>query len=192
MQDPTSPDLEEEEDTGMTEMVNISDEPIVVRISRGRRVSKVTVKPGQSHLFEAAYCQDVKGAGRQSLLPILTRQSLRADRIPRLVRIEQAAKARDYFETRTYGTKDENENEVEALEIQLASAKARREVLSKRRGKPADRNTKPASNGQQTNGGSRLSKLNKDELVEMAMANEIDPTDLTKAQLVAALEAPQE
>lgn len=184
MQDPTH--FEEEEDTGMTAMVNISDDPIVVRVSRGRRVQKVTVKPGGSHLFEAAYCEDVKGAGRHSLLPILTRQSLREDRIPRLVREDQAEKARDYFETRTYGTADDNDNEEAALEAALASVRARREVLAKRR-RPSAKPS-PSASASQAPKPKSLKKMNLGELQDRATANGIDP-EQTKAQLIAELEA---
>lgn len=170
------PEIEDDDD-GMTRMVNVSDDSIVVRISQGRRVTRVRVNPGQSHLFPAGYCEDVRGAGRQVLLPILTRQSLREDAIPRLVREEQAEEARAYFVDRVHGTQDDAVSEIDRLRAELAAAEARASVLGKAKAKPETQavDSKP------------LKRMNLGQLQELAADAGINP-EQTKAQLIAALE----
>lgn len=168
---------DEGDDDGMTTMVNISDDPIVVRLSVGQRVRKVTIKPGKSAQFDAPYCEDVRGAGKQVvLLPILTRQSMREDRIPRLVRKELAEKARAYFESRMYGTEEGAKSEIEDLEAKLAAAKAKKEYFSKKPSEPAE---------------VPLRKMKHAQLQEIASARDIDP-DQTRAALIKALESDEE
>jgi len=183
-----------DEHEGLTEMVNISDDPIVVRVSHGHRVQKVTVKPNESHLFPEGYCVDVKGAGRQVLKPILTRQSISADMVPRLVRREQAEDARAYFESKAYADED-GLTEVEALEAQLAAAQAKQAVIAKRKKaakakgkvvKVAKTEAPPPEVAEEEEGAPNFSKMLKPELQEYAKANDIDP-DQTVAELVKAL-----
>lgn len=143
--DPLEPEFEDDEqESGMTTMVNVSDDVIVVRISRGRRQHKVKIHPGKAKEFESAYCEDVKGAGKDVILQsILTRQTMKEDRVPRLVRRENAVKAREYFVQRTYGTASDAKSDVERLEEQLAAAKAKQKVLDERLGTPAAKAKKP-------------------------------------------------
>lgn len=176
MNEQLTPEIEEEDD-GMTEMVNVSDETILVRITQGRRRQKVRVAPGKSALFPSGYCCDVKGAGRLVLPSILTRQSLRADRVHRLVRVEDAQDARARFEERTYGTMEENASNVERLRAELAAAEAREEVVSRGiRSEPLSAAEIP------------LRKMNRTQLQDLAIRTGIEP-EQTKAQLVAALES---
>jgi hypothetical protein len=173
------PEFDDDQDDGLTAMVNVSDEPIIVRISQGKRVQRVRIKPGAEHAFPSGYCEDVRGAGKHVLKPILTRQSLRVDGIPRLVRKEQAEEARAFFVSRVHGSEGAAVNEVQRLEAELAAAKARAEVLA--RGNP-----KPSAKGAKKN----LKNLKKSELQEIALSHDIDP-DQTVADLVAAIEEVQ-
>lgn len=188
----------QDENEGLIEMVNVSDDPITVRVSHGRRVQKVKVRPGQGHLFPEGYCVDVRGAGRQVLKPILTRQSMAADMIPRLVRRDQAEDAREFFESKAYADA-EGLTEVEALEAQLAAAKAKQDAISKRkeagkanRPKKAKAPTPPPPADDGGDDGEEeppnFAKMKKAELQEYAEANDIDP-DQTVAELVKQLEA---
>jgi len=70
----------------MAKMVNVSDHDVVVSIAVGpnRGAHKVTLKPGEVGEFPAGYCRPVRGAGKEPLLPILTRKTMR-DGIPTLV-----------------------------------------------------------------------------------------------------------